>query len=729
MPIDNLGKLIQGFLYLCKISDGDVYLLDDPLSAVDAHVGQHIFEHVIGPNGLLKDKTRIVVTHKINYLSQFDKIVYLKNGEIAELGTYEELINKKNEFSQFLLQHSQDDQKDDNETKTTDDEKKTKKILKDKKANGKLTTNEHVETHSVGMKVYFFFLKAFGLKNVIFLIIASILQTALGIGSDAWLSYWSDIATENEVKYDDTKFQYLAIYGVLGGLAAFNIFLQVILQTHGGVNASKKLHNNMIQKVLQAPMSFFDTNPKGRIVNRFSSDISIIDSSIPGDLGNSLVCFLNLLGVIVVISSSIPVFLACLVPISVCYFCLQMFYIKSTRQMTRTMLATKSPIYSWFSETFNGISTIKAYNLEGPFTRTLETKNDNNMKSTFLMAQANAWLSFRLEILGNMIVFLTALFAVLGRESGSMSGGVVGFTLTYALQITDKLSDLINQLTDTENDMVAAERVKEYQTSIPQESDRIKPDDPDAKSWPVDGSIQMDNLHARYRDELPLVLNGVSLDIKAGEKVGIVGRTGSGKSSLTLSMFRTMEAAQGSIRVDDRNIADLGVETLRSALTIIPQDPVLFSGTLKLNLDPFGKYSDDKLWKALELSHLKKMVSSLPLGLGHKVSEGGSNLSVGERQLLCLARAVLKKTKILILDEATAAVDLETDDLIQATIRSEFSDCTILTIAHRINTIIDSDKVVVMDKGIVVEFDSPQNLLNRTDSEFYSLAKESKIVQ
>ena len=238
----------------------------------------------------------------------------------------------------------------------------------------------------------------------------------------------------------------------------------------------------------------------------------------------------------------------------------------------------------------------------------------------------------------------------------------------------------------------------------------------------------MANLQVRYRDELPLVLKGVNLEIKAGEKVGIVGRTGSGKSSLTLSLFRTMEAAQGSITIDDRNVADLGVESLRSALTIIPQDPVLFSGSLRLNLDPFGKYTDDKLWKALELSHLRKMVNSLPKGLDHMVSEGGSNLSVGERQLLCLARAVLKKTKILILDEATAAVDLETDDLIQATIRSEFSECTILTIAHRINTIVDSDKVCVMDNGTVLEFDSPQTLFARSDSEFYSLAKESKIV-
>ena len=307
-----------------------------------------------------------------------------------------------------------------------------------------------------------------------------------------------------------------------------------------------------------------------------------------------------------------------------------------------------------------------------------------------------------------------------------LSPGTVGLALSYAMQITDLLGSVFTQTSQIENNMVSAERIKEYQHSLPQEAEQELDTDPGSEAWPRGGHIDLTNLQMRYREGLPLVLKGVNLTIQPGEKVGIVGKTGSGKSSLTLSLFRITEAAGGTITIDGRDIAGLGLRTLRSALTIIPQDPVLFSGSLRLNLDPFSQYTDAEVWAALETAHLKTYASSLPAGLAWVVAEGGENMATGQRQLLCLARACLRKTKILFLDEATANIDLETDDMIQATIREVFRDCTILTIAHRINTIRDYDKVVVMKNGEVVEVDSPDNLLMREDSLFYSLAEEER---
>jgi ATP-binding cassette subfamily C (CFTR/MRP) protein 1 len=279
--------------------------------------------------------------------------------------------------------------------------------------------------------------------------------------------------------------------------------------------------------------------------------------------------------------------------------------------------------------------------------------------------------------------------------------------------------------------MVGVERIKEYQ-EIAEEAPLHIPEQDPPKEWPQHGVVKFDNYQTRYRPGLDLVLKGISCDIMSGEKIGIVGRTGAGKSSLTLALFRIIESAEGggSIYIDGENIGLMGLSALRSRLTIIPQDPVLFSGTLRMNLDPFDNHTDDQIWTALEHAHLKAFVGNLPGdGLTFEVNEGGENLSVGQRQLVCLARALLRKTKVLILDEATAAIDLETDDLIQATIRSEFFDCTVLTIAHRLNTILDSSRVLVLDAGKIAEFDSPHALLQNNQSLFYGMAKEAGLLQ
>lgn len=331
----------------------------------------------------------------------------------------------------------------------------------------------------------------------------------------------------------------------------------------------------------------------------------------------------------------------------------------------------------------------------------------------------------RLEFIGNIITFFAALFAVQSRET--IDGGKVGLSVTYALSVTQTLNWLVRMSSEVETNIVAVERIKEY-TENPQEAPWELPSDKPQENWPQEGVVEFNNYSTRYREGLDVVVKNITFKISKGEKIGIVGRTGAGKSSLMLGLFRIIEATGGNITIDGINISKIGLHDLRGRLTIIPQDPVLFSGTLRMNLDPFNIYSDEKIWSALEHAHLKDFASSLSSGLQHQVSEGGDNLSVGQRQLVCLARALLRKTRVLILDEATAAVDMETDDLIQQTIRKEFISCTVLTIAHRLNTIMDSSRVLVLDKGEIKEFDAPAVLLSNTSSLFYGMAKDAGIL-
>nr|CAD7419709.1 unnamed protein product [Timema poppensis] len=404
-----------------------------------------------------------------------------------------------------------------------------------------------------------------------------------------------------------------------------------------------------------------------------------------------------------------------------------------------------------------GAAVIRAYGVQSRFIKISEEKVDFNQMCIFPNIISNCWLFVRLELIGSLITFFTSLFAVLGRET--MNPGLVGLSVSYALQITMTLNMLVRVASDIETNIVAVERIKEYseyeQVAIfvsclkevvaqstlvlggdltkcelkePLEAPWENPATQPSKDWPTEGRVQFIDYKLRYREGLELVLKGLNFTISGGEKVGIVGRTGAGKSSLTLALFRIIEPAGGSIIIDGVDIIGLGLHVVRSRITIIPQDPVLFSGSLRQNLDPFNNLSDDAVWKAIDHAHLKSFVKSLPAGLNHQVSEGGDNLSVGQRQLICLARALLRKTKVLVLDEATAAVDLETDDLIQATMRKEFQDCTVLTIAHRLNTILDSNRVLVLDQGQVVEFDTPQSLLQKKDSVFYGMAKDAGLV-
>ncbi|VDO26102.1 unnamed protein product [Onchocerca flexuosa] len=404
------------------------------------------------------------------------------------------------------------------------------------------------------------------------------------------------------------------------------------------------------------------------------------------------------------------------------------FYISTSRQLKRLESAARSPIYSHFQESIQGCASIRAYRCMDRFIHESQNRLDKNIVIQYHSLVANRWLAVRLELVGNLIVFCSALFSVLYRESGSVTPGLVGLSVAYALNITQTLNWAIRTASDLETNVVAVERLKEY-TDLPTEglaNENLAHMPP--RDWPSKGEIVFEKLKIRYRDNLEIVLKGISATIHPAEKVGIVGRTGAGKSSLTLALFRIIEADSGRILIDGEDISKISLDILRSKLTIVPQDPVVFSGTLRMNLDPFGHFDDAVLWNALRMTHLDLLVHSFPNKLEHKLSEGGENISVGQRQLLCLARAVLRMSQVLILDEAAASVDMETDALIQKTIREQFSRCTVLTIAHRLHTVMNSDRVLVLENGCIREFDTPKKLLDDPDSLFYAMVKDSGLL-
>jgi ATP-binding cassette subfamily C (CFTR/MRP) protein 1 len=491
----------------------------------------------------------------------------------------------------------------------------------------------------------------------------------------------------------------------------------------GCLRVARVCHNNLLKNIVRLPMWFFDTTPLGRILNRFSRDLDIIDNIIPIFMRNYIFMLFAVFAILIVISVSTPWFMTTVLPVVILFYVVQKFYIETSRQIRRLESLTRSPILAHFAETVSGQSVIRAYEEQKRFIAESEAKVDIHQGIAYHGMVAHRWLQLRLEIVGAFVIFFAALFAILDRDA--INPSVVGLSISYALQVSQLLFFAVRMAVEVETNIVAIERIEEY-TNKEQEAPWKTVDvDP---NWPQKGIVEFNDFKVRYREGLDLVLKGISFKLHPQEKVGIVGRTGAGKSSLTLSLFRLIEAAGGKIIIDGIDISEIGLHSLRGRLTIIPQDPVLFSGSLRMNIDPFNSYSDEAIWMALEHSHLKTFVRNLSEGLDYKITEGGENLSVGQRQLVCLARALLRKTKVLILDEATAAIDFETDELIQKTIRSQFNDCTILTIAHRLNTIMDSDRIILLDKGMIVEFDSPQTLLADRNSIFHGMAKNAGLV-
>ncbi|KAF9999563.1 Canalicular multispecific organic anion transporter 2 [Entomortierella chlamydospora] len=756
--------------------DADIYLLDDPLSAVDAHVDQHLWQNLIGPKGLLKDKTRVLITHGIHHLSEADQIVVLKDGMISETGQYQELLDAKNGFYQLIEDYSvkestskeQDDSLSEEGTvqetriesesgpASRGEEKHVEKVDEKLDDNAGLTEEEKMKIGSIQWAIYKIYAKAASYRNVVQILSLFVVLEGCQIGTNIWLERWIGIAdTSNRgVGY------FMGVYAVL----VVTFMLLVVWTSYttmvtAGVRAAAFLHDRLLNNVLRLPMSFFDTTPVGRIVNRFSSDCYSADEEICWAFHDMFFCFVSVFGSIIVIAVTTPLFLVIIPPIIFVFTLLQRYYIASSRNFRRIESITKSPMYQHFAETLSGASTIRALQCSERFIEQSATRSDQTSNAHFVWATGNRWLNVRLESLGSVIVLGASLFAVFGRNS--LSPSMVGMSLSYALNITQDITWLVRCMCEVQFQMVAIERIDEYcnkNQEAPNFTDVQLPE-----SWPTHGHVQFKNYSTRYRQGMDLVIRNVSFEVQPGEKIGIVGRTGAGKSSLTLALFRIIEAANsywakashngfdsdadpdklggdiaelekvqvdvdedgGSIWIDGIDISTVGLEHLRRHLAIIPQDPTLFVGSVRNNLDPFEEATDAEIWEALERAHLKDYISSLAGGLSHEVTQNGENFSVGQRSLICLARALLRKTKILVLDEATAAVDVETDELIQKTIRSEFKDRTILTIAHRIKTVMDSDKILVLEKGRVQEYQAPLELLKRKESLFYKLAEQA----
>ncbi|XP_054249750.1 ATP-binding cassette sub-family C member 3 [Indicator indicator] len=755
-------------------SGADLYLLDDPLSAVDSHVAKHIFDRVIGPDGVLKGKTRVLVTHGISFLPQVDHIIVLVDGKISEMGSYQELLKQNKAFAEFLHNYALEERIEEDEptmledevllaedtlsihTDLADNEPVTNEVRKQflrqlsvisseggecpnkmsakrrvcekkpaepppprKNPSERLVQAETTETGRVKLSVFWQYMKA--VSPVLSLLICFLYccQNAAAIGANVWLSDWTNEPVVNGTQHNVAM--RVGVYAALGLLQGLIVLISSFILAMGGIKAARVLHAALLENKFHTPQAFYDTTPTGRIINRFSKDIYVIDEVLPQAILMALATFFTSLSTLIVILASTPLFAVAVVPLAVLYFFVQRFYVATSRQLKRLESVSRSPIYSHFSETVSGASVIRAYRRVKSFIDISDLKVDENQRSYYPGIVSNRWLGVRVEFVGNCVVLFAALFAVVGRNT--LNAGLVGLSVSYALQVVMSLNWMVRTASDLENNIVAVERIKEY-SETETEAPWVIEDKSPPEDWPSKGELEFVNYSVRYRKGLDLVLKGINLQVRGGEKIGIVGRTGAGKSSMTLCLFRILEAAKGEIRIDGVNISEIGLHDLRSRLTIIPQDPVLFSGTLRMNLDPFNKYSDEEIWRVLELSHLKRFVSSQPSMLDYECSEGGENLSMGQRQLVCLARALLRKSRVLVLDEATAGIDLETDDLIQSTIRSQFEACTVLTIAHRLNTIMDYTRILVLDNGTVAEFDTPSSLI-AAKGIFYSMAKDA----
>uniref|UniRef100_A0A3Q1CXM7 ATP-binding cassette, sub-family C (CFTR/MRP), member 8 n=1 Tax=Amphiprion ocellaris TaxID=80972 RepID=A0A3Q1CXM7_AMPOC len=731
----------------------NVVFLDDPFSALDIHLSDHLMQ-----DGILKllreeKRTVVLVTHKLQYLPHADWIIAMKDGTIQTEGTLKDIQNSEPDlFDQWKTLMHRQDQEFETETvaeSMTDLERKNlRRAMYSREA---ARTEEDDEEESVESddddnlsqvmrqratipwRSCGTYLSSAGFLLLGLLLLSQLLKHSLMVAIDYWLAHWTSASVMSSIKrlsvLQDCGFShswYLSVFSVLCCLGIVLCLATSVAVEWTGLKVAKELHQNLLNKIILAPMRLFETTPLGSILNRFSTDTNTIDQHIPTTLEclsrSTLLC-VSALGVISYVT---PVFLFALLPLAVtCYF-IQKYFRVASRDLQQLEDSTQLPLLSHFSETVEGLTTIRALRYEPRFRqRLLQFTDANNIASLFLTA-ANRWLEVRMEYIGACVVLVAAVASITNSLYNQLSTGLVGLGLTYALMVSNYMNWMVRNLADMEVQLGSVKRINGLLKTEPENYEGLLTVSQVPDGWPREGEIKIQNLSVRYDTTLKPVLKNVNAHVSPGQKVGICGRTGSGKSSFSLAFFRMVDMFEGRIVIDNIDISKLPLQTLRSRLSIILQDPILFSGTIRFNLDPEMKATDEMLWEALEIAQLKPVVKSLPGGLDATVTEGGENFSQGQRQLFCLARAFVRKSSILIMDEATASIDMATESILQKVVMTAFADRTVVTIAHRVHTILNADLVIVMKRGIILEYDRPQALLEKEDSVFASFVRADK---
>lgn len=736
------GQKARVSLARAVYSRASILFLDDVLSAVDAHTAHHLYHECL-KGDLMRGRTVILVSHHVQLCAPgANYIVALDNGRVAYEGGREGFQNSP-VMAQLVQSTDADIEKEEaviegalEESELAAQATSSKSApqgavavpSEEKKAPRKLVEEEKRAVGRIGKDIWNSYIHACGNRWYWALFSAALLiATLCPVADNAWIQHW---ANSSLTRPGDDPLFYITVYAAITGVGLILTTLRWFVLYEGSIHASRALYERLLETVLFANIRFHDTVSRGRLLNRFGKDFEGIDSSLSDNFGRSIIYGLSAVTTIITISfvGGLPFVISTIV-LGITYWNVAKIYGQTSRDMRRLDSVARSPLYSIYGETISGVAILRAFGASTKFLRDMLRCVDTNSNPYYWMWGVNRWLSARFNLLSSSVVGATAVVCLV---TPSVNAALAGFALAFASTLTGDLLFMVRRFVGLEQSMVAVERVKEYSELVREPPEFVEPRPP--ATWPTTGAIECKDLVIRYAPDLPDVLHRLSFTVQPGEKVGVLGRTGSGKSTLALSFFRFVEATEGAILVDGLDIAKIGLTDLRSKLTIIPQDPTILSGTLRSTLDVFDEYQDAEIFEALRRVHLipssdtpEELAGTVNANvfrdLDSPVSEGGENFSTGEKQLLCMARAILKRSKILIMDEATASVDYATDELIGKTIRHEFAQSTILTIAHRLRTVIDYDRIMLLDQGRIVEFDRPGTLLADPTSKFHSLCK------